>query len=39
MAEETVSRALEKVAKEDGAREDLRAGRLLSEVWSKYRVL
>ncbi len=39
VAEETVSRALEKVAKEDGAREDLRAGRLLSEVWSKYRVL
>lgn len=39
MAEETVSRAFEKVAKEDGAREDLRAGRLLSEVWSKYRVL
>ena len=39
VAEETMSRALEKVAKEDGAREDLRAGRLLSEVWSKYRVL
>ena len=39
MAEETVTRAFEKVAKEDGAREDLRAGRLLSEVWSKYRVL
>jgi len=39
LAEETVSRAFEKVAKEDGAREDLRAGRLLSEVWSKYRVL
>jgi len=39
VAEETVSRAFEKVAKEDGAREDLRAGRLLSEVWSKYRVL
>jgi regulator of RNase E activity RraA len=38
-AEETVSRAFEKVAKEDGARADLRAGRLLSEVWSKYRVL
>jgi hypothetical protein len=34
-----VSRALEKVAKEDGAREDLRAGSLLSEVWAKYRVL
>jgi 4-hydroxy-4-methyl-2-oxoglutarate aldolase len=38
-AEETLSRAFEKVAKEDGAREDLRQGRLLSEVWSKYRVL
>jgi 4-hydroxy-4-methyl-2-oxoglutarate aldolase len=39
VAEETMSRAFEKVAKEDGAREDLRRGRLLSEVWSKYRVL
>ena len=39
VAEETVSQAFEKVAKEDGAREDLRAGYLLSEVWSKYRVL
>jgi 4-hydroxy-4-methyl-2-oxoglutarate aldolase len=39
VADETVDRAFEKVAKEDGAREDLRAGRLLSEVWSKYRVL
>jgi 4-hydroxy-4-methyl-2-oxoglutarate aldolase len=39
VAEETMSRAFDKVAKEDGAREDLRAGRLLSEVWSKYRVL
>jgi regulator of RNase E activity RraA len=39
VAEETLSLAFEKVAKEDGAREDLRAGRLLSEVWSKYRVL
>jgi 4-hydroxy-4-methyl-2-oxoglutarate aldolase len=39
VAEETVSRAFEKVAKEDGAREDLREGRLLSEVWTKYRVL
>src|SRR5918992_410605 len=36
VAEETVSRAFEKVAKEDGAWEDLRQGRLLSEVWSKY---
>jgi 4-hydroxy-4-methyl-2-oxoglutarate aldolase len=39
LADETVSRAFEKVSKEDGARADLRAGRLLSEVWSKYRVL
>lgn len=39
VAEEVVSLAFEKVAKEDGAREDLRAGRLLSEVWTKYRVL
>jgi 4-hydroxy-4-methyl-2-oxoglutarate aldolase len=39
VAEETMSRAFEKVAKEDGAREDLRKGRFLSEVWSKYRVL
>jgi 4-hydroxy-4-methyl-2-oxoglutarate aldolase len=39
MAEETMSRAFEKVAKEDGAREDLRKGCLLSKVWSKYRVL
>ena len=39
VAEETMSRAFEKVAKEDGAREDLRKGCLLSEVWSKYRVL
>jgi regulator of RNase E activity RraA len=39
VAEETMSRAFEKVAKEDGAREDLRQGRLLSEVWTKYRVL
>jgi regulator of RNase E activity RraA len=39
VAEETVRRALEKVAKEDGARADLRSGHLLSEVWRKYRVL
>jgi 4-hydroxy-4-methyl-2-oxoglutarate aldolase len=39
VAEETMSRAFEKVAKEDGAREDLRQGRLLADVWSKYRVL
>jgi regulator of RNase E activity RraA len=39
VAEETMSRAFDKVAKEDGAREDLRRGHLLSEVWSRYRVL
>jgi 4-hydroxy-4-methyl-2-oxoglutarate aldolase len=39
VAEETMSRSFEKVAKEDGAREDLRQGRLLADVWSKYRVL
>ena len=39
VAEATMSRAFEKVAKEDGAREDLRRGHLLSEVWSRYRVL
>jgi 4-hydroxy-4-methyl-2-oxoglutarate aldolase len=39
VAEETVSRAFDKVAKEDGARADLRAGHLLADVWTKYRVL
>lgn len=39
VAAETVERALEKVATEDGARGDLQSGSLLSEVWSKYRVL
>ena len=39
VAGETVTRAFDKVAKEDGARQDLRNGRLLSEVWSRYRVL
>lgn len=39
VAEEAVELAFEKVAKEDGARGDLRAGILLSEVWAKYRVL
>ena len=39
VAEEAVERAFEKVAKEDGARADLRQGALLSEVWAKYRVL
>ena len=39
VAEETIERAFEKVAIEDGARADLRAGMLLSEVWQKHRVL
>jgi regulator of RNase E activity RraA len=39
VAGETVERAFAKAVKEDGAREDLRAGLLLSEVWTKYRVL
>jgi len=39
VAEETMSRAFDKVTKEGGAREDLRRGHLLSEVWSRYRVL
>jgi 4-hydroxy-4-methyl-2-oxoglutarate aldolase len=38
-AEETVTRAFEKVATEDRARDDLRKGALLSEVWARYRVL
>ena len=39
VAEECVAKAFEKVATEDRARDDLREGALLSEVWSKYRVL
>lgn len=39
VAEECVARAFEKVATEDRARDDLRDGALLSEVWSRYRVL
>lgn len=39
VADETINRALEKVAKEDGARADLREGLLLADVWRKYRVL
>ena len=35
----TVERAFAKAAVEDGARDDLRAGALLGEVWAKYRVL
>ena len=36
---EAVERAFAKAAVEDGARDDLRAGALLGEVWAKYRVL
>ena len=36
---EVVERAFTKVATEDRARVDLRGGALLSEVWSRYRVL
>lgn len=36
---ETVERAIAKAAAEDGARDDLRAGALLGEVWRTYRVL
>ena len=39
VADEVVTRAFEKVAKEDGAREDLRNGALLAEVWARYKVL
>ncbi len=39
VADETVAKALDKVAKEDGARDDLRAGAYLADVWKKYKVL
>ncbi len=39
VAEECVAKAFEKVATEDRARETLREGALLSEVWDRYRVL
>ncbi len=39
VADEVVQRAFEKVEKEDGAREDLRNGALLAEVWTRYKVL
>ena len=39
VADEVVTRAFEKVAKEDGAREDLRNGAYLAEVWERYKVL
>ncbi len=39
VADECVAKAFEKVATEDRARDDLRDGALLSEVWNRYRVL
>lgn len=39
VADEVVTRAFEKVAKEDGAREDLRNGGFLADVWARYKVL
>jgi len=39
MAEEAVAKAFAKVATEDRAREDLREGAYLADVWEKYRVL
>ena len=39
VASEVVERAFAKAATEDQARDDLRAGALLSEVWQRYRVL
>jgi 4-hydroxy-4-methyl-2-oxoglutarate aldolase len=39
VADESVARAFEKVAREDRCRDDLRAGALLAEVWRRYKVL
>ena len=39
IAEETFARALDKVSRENRTRDELRAGRLLSEVYAKYGVL
>ena len=39
VASEAVERAFAKAATEDHARDDLRAGALLADVWRKYRVL
>ena len=39
VADEGVARAFAKVATEDRAREDLREGAYLADVWKKYRVL
>jgi len=38
-AEETVAKAFEKIATEDRARDDLREGAFLGDVWRKYKVL
>jgi 4-hydroxy-4-methyl-2-oxoglutarate aldolase len=39
VADEAVAKAFEKVATEDRARDDLREGAYLADVWKKYRVL
>jgi 4-hydroxy-4-methyl-2-oxoglutarate aldolase len=39
VADEIVAKAFEKVATEDRARDDLREGAYLADVWKKYRVL
>lgn len=39
VADEVVTKAFEKVATEDRARDDLREGAYLADVWAKYRVL
>jgi regulator of RNase E activity RraA len=39
VADEAVAKALAKVAQEDRARDDLRAGAYLADVWQKYKVL
>jgi regulator of RNase E activity RraA len=39
IADQVIEGAFDKVAKEDRARDDLREGVLLSEVWKKYKVL
>lgn len=39
VAEETVAKAFEKIATEDRARDDLREGAYLGDVWKKYKVL
>lgn len=39
VAEEAVARCFEKIAQEDRARDDLREGAYLADVWQKYKVL